>query len=73
MNTFHNMWKSQTEFLNPNQKKDFHRGKHDTAESTKYVIYHSVLLIENATFGGKCKGTRHRLYIPKDTFASTSR
>lgn len=50
-------------FWTRTRKRIFHRGKHDTAESTNYVIYHSVLWIENATFGGKCKGTHHRLYI----------
>lgn len=34
--------KSQMVFLSLNKKNNFHRGKHDTAESTNYAINHSV-------------------------------
>lgn len=56
MNTFDNMQKSQTKsFWARTRKRIFTGGKHDTAESTNYVICHGVLLIENAALGENVK------------------
>lgn len=65
MNTFHNMWRSQTEFLNPNKEKDFLWGKHDTAESTNYIIY-QCFINRKPNIWAKRKGTGHCHYtFPK--------